>query len=463
MQKAFGFLRKSIMSIVEAKTTKSAVNEVDQVVEKKKLKPLRYAIMLAYQGKHYFGMQVQKDAPTIESNLFRAMRIYGIISEEEEKKPNLVFFQRAARTDRAVSAVRQICSITLPKDEKFLTDGPRILNEHLPKDIRVVGICRTTPSFHAQKSCDSRTYSYTLPTFAFAELDQLTNSKYRITPERIAEIDDLLKSFIGTHNFFNYTARREYADQSCNRFIISFKTDKTFTFYDSIRKEDMEFITIYIRGQSFMLHQIRKMIGMIIAIIRGLVHKSDIQKTFESLRVSFVIEFHFLLFPQMDVPKAPGLGLLLERLHYENYDRKYAKTHSSLNDWGPTIENEVLRIRNELIVNEILGTECQTQSMMMWLSSLPSHDFACSSEDIAGESKTKLPDAYKVAGEKLAAKVEKEGAEFVEPQDEIDTKNIFQLKEEDALPVTEEDQSVNPPIIPADEYPEVPEKRQRMH
>lgn len=48
-------------------------------------------------------------------------------------------------------------------------------------------------------------------------------------------------------------------------------------------------MTIYIRGQSFMLHQIRKMIGMIIAIIRGFVYKTDIQKSFESKRVSISI------------------------------------------------------------------------------------------------------------------------------------------------------------------------------
>jgi tRNA pseudouridine38-40 synthase len=96
----------------------------------------------------------------------------------------------------------------LPKDENFPTNGASQLNQFLPEDIRVVAIKRTTPSFHAQKSCDSRTYSYTLPTFAFADLDALTNSDYRITPEKIAQIDELLSVYVGTHNFFNYTSRK---------------------------------------------------------------------------------------------------------------------------------------------------------------------------------------------------------------------------------------------------------------
>jgi tRNA pseudouridine38-40 synthase len=96
----------------------------------------------------------------------------------------------------------------LPKNDAFVSDGPTQLNEFLPKDIRVVSIRRATPTFHAQKTCDSRTYSYTLPTFSFADVDSLTNASYRITPEKIEEINSLLNVFVGTHNFFNYTAKK---------------------------------------------------------------------------------------------------------------------------------------------------------------------------------------------------------------------------------------------------------------
>ncbi|KAI6244131.1 TRNA pseudouridine synthase A, mitochondrial [Aphelenchoides fujianensis] len=443
MLKALGSLRKTIMSSASEVLSKEAAADGAAVV-KSKGKPMRYAMMLAYQGKKYFGMQIQKDAPTIEGHLMRAMRIYGIITEEEEKKPNMFYFQRAARTDRCVSAVRQ-----LPKDEVFLKDGPRILNEHLPADIRVVGICRTTPSFHAQKTCDSRTYSYTLPTFAFAELDKLTDSKYRITPERIAEINELLRVFVGTHNFFNYTAKRDFGDQSCNRFIISFECGKTFLHTDTFRKQDIEFLSIYIRGQSFMLHQIRKMMGMVIAVIRGYVHKTDIQKSFESLR--------------MDVPKAPGLGLLLERLHYEVYGRKFGKTHQDLNDWSPEIEEEVLRIRDELIVSEILNTECQTQSMMMWLSTLPMHKFACDPEDQAGESVSQLHQTYAETKEKTVEVDDPEEAPLVgDERAEAEQPDVFEVDgqpEDDEPPKTARLADEQPAA--ADEE-EVPPKRQRI-
>ena len=46
-----------------------------------------------------------------------------------------------------------------------------------------------------------------------------------------------------------------------------------------------------------MLHQIRKMMGMCIAIVRGFTDKTLLQKAWASQRI--------------DIPKAPGLGLLL--------------------------------------------------------------------------------------------------------------------------------------------------------
>lgn len=109
MRKFIGVFWNTIMQAIEkakpssAEAAKSAI-EMSQRPKKK----LRYAMFLSYQGKNYFGMQVQKDMPTIEGHLLCALRLHGIITEEESKNPFSFYFQRAARTDRAVSAVRQV-------------------------------------------------------------------------------------------------------------------------------------------------------------------------------------------------------------------------------------------------------------------------------------------------------------------------------------------------------------------
>ncbi|VDM59069.1 unnamed protein product [Angiostrongylus costaricensis] len=336
-----------------------------------RIKRARYAMLLAYQGKDYFGMQIQKEHPTIESQLVTAMNKLGWITDQMIDQPALFHLQRAARTDRAVSAVRQICSMELPRDDEYSVTGASQLNALLPKDIRVIAIRRATNSFHPQKMCCARTYSYTLPTFAFAKPTELTNSAFRITKETIDEIKSLLSIYKGTHNFFNYTSRREFDDRSCYRYILSFECGEPFLFHDDIRNEDVEFIQLTVKGQSFMLHQIRKMVGMVITVVRELQYKSYIQRTFESERV--------------DVPKAPGLGLLLERVHYDAYDRRHAKTHEPLTDWGSAVEARIDGLKFDLITKEILLSD-----MLQWLADLPRHNFSVDPESESAPSNSFL-------------------------------------------------------------------------
>lgn len=59
-------------------------------------------------------------------------------------------------------------------------------------------------------------------------------------------------------------------------------------------------------GQSFMLHQIRKMIGILMAIARGYVSSDYINKA-------------FLVNELLQLPVAPGLGLLLEQVNVANF------------------------------------------------------------------------------------------------------------------------------------------------
>ena len=58
-----------------------------------------------------------------------------------------------------------------------------------------------------------------------------------------------------------------------------------------------------------MLHQIRKMVGLAIAVLRGLTTSDVINKAWGKDRV--------------DVPIAPSLGLVLEEPHYDKYNLRY--------------------------------------------------------------------------------------------------------------------------------------------
>lgn len=84
-------------------------NPVERVKRKKAL------ILLGYSGCNYSGMQRNPDVHTIEEELLKAMLKHDWINEDGFKSPQQAFFQRAARTDKGVSAARQVVSLKLRK------------------------------------------------------------------------------------------------------------------------------------------------------------------------------------------------------------------------------------------------------------------------------------------------------------------------------------------------------------
>ena len=50
-------------------------------------------------------------------------------------------------------------------------DIPASVNKFLPEEIRIFHAVRVTKSFNSKNWCDSRTYSYLCPTYAFAPIN----------------------------------------------------------------------------------------------------------------------------------------------------------------------------------------------------------------------------------------------------------------------------------------------------
>lgn len=80
-----------------------------------RVKRRKYCLILGYSGANYFGMQRNPEVSTIEEELLAAMLKQKWINDEGYKQPQMVHFQRAARTDKGVSAARQCISLKLRK------------------------------------------------------------------------------------------------------------------------------------------------------------------------------------------------------------------------------------------------------------------------------------------------------------------------------------------------------------
>ncbi len=126
---------------------------------------------------------------------------------------------------------------------------------------------------------------------------------YRIPPSRLDRIQETLNLFVGTHNFYNYTIQKTFKDPSAKRVIKSFILNKT-----PILINGTEWLSLKVHGQSFMMHQIRKMVGMVALIVRC---GSDPKLLVESMGPE-----------RLSIPKAPSLGLLLERPRFDSYNNR---------------------------------------------------------------------------------------------------------------------------------------------
>lgn len=227
------------------------------------------------------------------------------------------------------------------------------INKDLPSDIRVFALKRVTPKFSSRHDCTARTYSYTLPSISFSPSDEQSSLKdYRIPSDRLQLANDVLSIFKGRKNFHNYTLGKLHFDRSARRTIIS--TDLSEPFVEG----DIEFCRVTLKGESFMMHQIRKMIGTSLGVIRGLIPMDYLDKTFEDER-------YFL-------PKAPGLGLMLERVHFDRYAQRF-RTHDPL--IFDEYDKEIEQFRRDVIHPVIVETEIKENSMLNWLNVLKDHSF----------------------------------------------------------------------------------------
>lgn len=304
--------------------------------------------------------------------------------------------------------------------------GASELNKVLPDDIRVWAIKRVKSSFHAKNETSGRIYEYVMPTYMLGpadekelklferplsqekidaikrlyrckkgtlagnsvsptEEDQETESSsqkvllasqqeawespkisndelekmklYRISGERIDKLKSILNCFCGTNNFHNFTIGRPVWDKSAQRVIKAFNPSEPF-----INEDGSEWISLRIEGQSFMLHQIRKMVGLVILLMRTGYPEEIIGKLYGNVRVN--------------IPKAPGLGLFLVETLYDNYnkqvnvlDKKQANFMGEKIDFSDLQQN-MEEFKKHSIMNTISSEDKENQVFAKWLASI---------------------------------------------------------------------------------------------
>ena len=121
------------------------------------------------------------------------------------------------------------------------------------------------------------------------------------------KINNILSIYAGTHKFHNFTSKLNSTDPSVNRYMRSFHCESI------IKIKDQSFCVFKISGQSFLLHQIRKMFSLAIWVMRTK-NEDKIKEIMNGAESP-----HFF-----NIPKAPGFPLILLSCNYNGYDEKWA-------------------------------------------------------------------------------------------------------------------------------------------
>ncbi|PRW60709.1 tRNA pseudouridine synthase mitochondrial-like [Chlorella sorokiniana] len=127
----------------------------------------------------------------------------------------------------------------------------------------------------------------------------------------VQRMNEILKNYEGTHNFHNFTIRKPATAPDAKRYMLSFRCPGVFEI------GGQRWVRLVVIGQSFMLHQIRKMVGMAVAVMRGTAPETALQL---ALRTS----------ADLNTPMAPELGLFLDEAYFDGYNKQWGELHGNL-------------------------------------------------------------------------------------------------------------------------------------
>lgn len=256
-------LIKRIYELEEVGVSKNSVCDDSAVPAKKQKKSIDFskfstrhvAIRFAYVGWNYSGLAVQINDPkliTVEGEILKAMQQSKLIPSGD---PNDCDFSRCGRTDKGVSAFRQVISLRVrslltpeeqadPKNDVRELDYLHILNQMLPDDIRLYEICLRPPEgFDARFSCKYRHYKYF---FHAGDVD-------------LKAMEEGAKLFLGEHDF------RNFCKVDGSKQITNFKRTVMASSIQQV-EGDGQLFCFDLQGTAFLWHQVRSMIAILFLV-----------------------------------------------------------------------------------------------------------------------------------------------------------------------------------------------------
>lgn len=242
----------------------------------------KFILLIEYDGTQYYGFQWQVGLPTIQSELEQAIRQFCGQSSR---------VMAASRTDTGVHAQGQVVSFWAKSTLDTMT-LVRALNYYLPGDIAVKAAYRAGDDFNVRRDALSREYHYYI-------LNSDTRSpfsrRFALFMPKMLDIQAMNEAcqFIqGEHDFVSFASS------------LDGKKSTLRNVYEAGIEKKGDFTVFRIVANSFLPHQVRSTVGLLIRLGLGKIGIEDFRDIMEARSLGLA------------GPLSPACGLCLKKVNY---------------------------------------------------------------------------------------------------------------------------------------------------
>jgi len=227
--------------------------------------PRNLKLTLAYDGHDFAGWQVQPDQVSVQGTL---------VSAFEHLTGEKTLPQGSGRTDAGVHALAQTVSVAIesPIPAQNLL---RALNNVLPQSIRVLAVEEMPPDFHARHSALAKTYRYRIYRGAICSPFLARYVYHHPYPLDETSMTKAARLVEGEHDFTSFAA----VDPEKKKEGLEIDNVRTI-FHSEWQRQDEEFVYT-VRGNGFLHHMVRNLVGTFLMIGKGSLQLEDLRRILE--------------------------------------------------------------------------------------------------------------------------------------------------------------------------------------
>ena len=245
----------------------------------------RWALLVQYDGTEFAGSQWQPNRPTVQGALQAAL---------QSLTGSIVPLSMAGRTDAGVHASGQVASFVADKSIETMPAHRWIrgLNHFLPFSTAVQAAVPVDDEFDPRRNAVARTYKYELRPSNLRQPLWERRAWVLAPPIDWDAASTALSILVGDNDFAAFTPPA--GGRSTRRVL-----------HEASLVVDPESCRIRFRADSFLQHQVRRMVGAVVEAARGRTSVEEFTRQFNAAR------------PGSMGPTAPARGLCLVAVEYD--------------------------------------------------------------------------------------------------------------------------------------------------